>query len=149
MLCAVHPLVKFHSAKSIYPFDCCYTAAAKDAVIRVFVPPGQASKSSDNHTTSDRTCPFDERQAVMRVELCPFLPDDENHSAPMMLTFPTDTSTPQAAVPIFLIHSLAQPFCDQPGCLCQQQRQQIAALLVRIASGALTFRQEGGQTSGQ
>ena len=80
----------------------------------------------------------------MSVELCPFFPDDENHPAPLTLAFPTDTRMPQEAVPIHLIHSLAQPFCDQPACLCQQQRQEKTVLLARIASGALTLWQEGG-----
>ena len=80
----------------------------------------------------------------MSVQLCPFFPDDENHAASLMLVFPTDTSTPQAAVPIHFIHSPAQPFCDQLGCLCQQQRQEKTVLLARIASGALTLWQEGG-----
>ena len=79
----------------------------------------------------------------MSVQLCPFFPDDERSPAAMTLAFPTDTSTPQEPLPVYFIHSLAQPFCNNPGCLCQQQRQQIAALLAGIASGALTLRQEG------
>jgi len=85
---------------------------------------------------------------MMSVQLCPFFPDDENHPAPLTLAFPTDTSTPQAAVPIHFIHSPAQPFCDQLGCLCQQQRQEKTVLLARIASGELVLHQEGGKQTG-
>jgi hypothetical protein len=78
----------------------------------------------------------------MSLQLCPFFPDDENHPAPLTLAFPTDTSTPQAAVSIFLIHSVEHPFCNKPDCICQQQRQEKAALLAGIASGVLILRQE-------
>ncbi|HEY7416585.1 MAG TPA: hypothetical protein VH593_15445 [Ktedonobacteraceae bacterium] len=79
----------------------------------------------------------------MSVQLCPFFPDDENYPAPLTLAFPTDTRMPQAVVPLFLIHNLAQPFCSNPGCICKQQRQQKSDLLSRLVSGELTLRQEG------
>ncbi len=82
---------------------------------------------------------------MMSVQLCPFFPDDENYPAPLTLAFLTDTRMPQEAVPVYLIHSLAQPFCNNTSCLCQQQRQQITELLLRVGRGELMLHQEGGQ----
>jgi len=55
------------------------------------------------------------------------------------LSFTTDTQTPQTAVPVFLIHTLKQPFCSQPSCACHRNQVAAIALLAAIDQGALTL----------
>jgi hypothetical protein len=78
----------------------------------------------------------------MSVYACPFFPDfPENHSqAPLTLLFATDTQTPQTIVPVFLVHTLKDPFCENPHCVCQEQRVRKNALLVSITRGEVMFR---------
>jgi hypothetical protein len=49
----------------------------------------------------------------------------------------TDTASPQAAVPIYLIHSIAHPFCALPGCWCRSGEAEVSTLLAAIGNGAL------------
>lgn len=88
----------------------------------------------------------------MSVPVCTFFPDfpEENHQPPLTLGFTTDTSVPQTIVPVFLIHSMAHPFCTKHGCACQQSRTQKAELLARIGRAELTLQafhdaSEGGR----
>jgi len=57
------------------------------------------------------------------------------------LAFPTDTQMPQPIVPVFLIHTLEQPFCAQPACACHQNHVAVTTLLAAIDQGALTIGQ--------
>jgi hypothetical protein len=55
--------------------------------------------------------------------------------SPLTLAFATDTSTPQPIVPVFLIHSLKEPFCDNPHCVCQVERVRKNMVLLSITRG--------------
>jgi len=65
------------------------------------------------------------------------------------LAFPTDTQTPQPIVPVFLIHTLEQPFCAQPSCACHQNQVTVTTLLAAIDQGALTLGVVGNGTTGK
>lgn len=45
----------------------------------------------------------------------------------------TDTAHPQEIVPIYHIHSITAPLCDQPGCWCRQSEAKVAQLLAGVA----------------
>jgi hypothetical protein len=62
-----------------------------------------------------------------------------NHSG--ILAFTTDTQMSQPIVPVFLIHTLEQPFCSQPACACHQNQVAVTALLAAIDQGALTIEE--------
>ncbi len=86
----------------------------------------------------------------MSVQTCPFFPDfPEGYQEPLTLAITTDTQTPQTVVPVFLIHSLQNPFCNNPRCVCQEQRKQKTSLLASIIRGEITlhhassFQKEG------
>lgn len=49
----------------------------------------------------------------------------------------TDTAHPQPVVPVYLIHSLEQPFCDRQRCWCQQGKAQITPILAALKTGSL------------
>lgn len=78
----------------------------------------------------------------MNVQVGTLFPDfpDEGRHAPLTLGYMTDTSIPQTIVPVFLIHSLKEPFCDNPHCVCQAQRVQKNALLRSITRGEVNLR---------
>ena len=42
---------------------------------------------------------------------------------------PTDTAHAQSIVPIYLIHTIQNLFCDRPGCWCHTNQARIAQLL--------------------
>lgn len=60
----------------------------------------------------------------------------------------TDTAAPQATVPLFLIHSVARPFCPDPLCWCQAQRTQLLLFLEALKSGEMTLCQAASFTDG-
>jgi hypothetical protein len=53
-------------------------------------------------------------------------------------TKPPDTAAPQAAIPIYYIHSLARPFCPLPGCWYKKSKQEVTALMQEIRNGEMT-----------
>lgn len=77
----------------------------------------------------------------MSVQTCTFFPDypDRDDYQSLTLAFPTDTQNAQTLVPVFLIHSLQFPFCDNPRCVCQEQRNQKTSLLASIIRGEITL----------
>ncbi len=60
----------------------------------------------------------------MDVQNCTFFPDfpGEGEQVPLTLACTSDTSIPHTIVPVFLIHSLKDPFCDNPQCVCQAEQ---------------------------
>jgi hypothetical protein len=44
---------------------------------------------------------------------------------------------PVPSIPIYYIHSLEQPFCTNPLCQCQSNRQAAIKLFVQIVEGKL------------
>jgi hypothetical protein len=78
----------------------------------------------------------------MSVQVCTFFPDfpGESQQVPLTLAFATDTQTPQTIVPILLIHSLKEPFCDNPHCVCQTERVRKNAVLLSITRGEAILR---------
>ncbi|HEU5230693.1 MAG TPA: hypothetical protein VFU49_22920 [Ktedonobacteraceae bacterium] len=65
------------------------------------------------------------------------------------LSFPTDTQVPQMIIPVFLIHTLEQPFCSQPSCACHQNHVAVTALLTAIDQGALALGEVTDVTEGK
>jgi hypothetical protein len=59
--------------------------------------------------------------------------------AVLAVRVPTDTAHPQAIVPIYLIHTLARPFCSLPGCWCHTHQPEITSLLEALTTGELTM----------
>ncbi len=53
----------------------------------------------------------------------------------------TDTATPRTPVPIYLIHDLPTPFCQNPWCFCQHGKRAAQSLYGRIAEGDLVLAQ--------
>ncbi len=54
---------------------------------------------------------------------------------------PTDTAHPQEIVPIYLIHTLENPFCSLPGCWCHTDQARITPLLEAIKHGEMTLQE--------
>ncbi|HZO72570.1 MAG TPA: hypothetical protein VFB60_10245 [Ktedonobacteraceae bacterium] len=77
----------------------------------------------------------------MTVQVHPFFSDLPEKVPEYVgtLSFPTDTQTPQPIVPVFFIHTLAQPFCSRPTCACHQNHVTVTALLAAIDQGALSL----------
>lgn len=61
----------------------------------------------------------------------------------------TDTAHPQAAVPIYLVHTLGNPFCPLPGCECHSNQQAIVRLLKQVGDGLLTLREAADFADGK
>jgi len=61
----------------------------------------------------------------------------------------TDTTYPQAVVPIYPIHTPESPFCPLPGCWCHTDQQKIAKLLEQIKEGVLTLREAADFADGK
>ncbi len=78
----------------------------------------------------------------MSVRVSTLFPDfpEEGKPPPLTLRFATDTSVPQPIVPVFLVHSLSDPFCDNPYCICQVERIRKNALLLSITRGEAILR---------
>jgi hypothetical protein len=53
------------------------------------------------------------------------------------LRTPTDTAHPPQAIPIYLIHSIATPFCQQPECWCQTNKRTAEYVLTALNTGEL------------
>ena len=52
----------------------------------------------------------------------------------------TNTATPYAAVPIYFLHSVTQPFCSLSGCWCRSCELEVRALLEAMAKGELLMQ---------
>ena len=78
----------------------------------------------------------------MSVRISTLFPDfpEEGQHTPLTLEYTTDTSIPQTIVPVFLVHSLKDPFCDNPHCVCQAQRVRKNAVLLSITRGEVNLR---------
>lgn len=57
-----------------------------------------------------------------------------------VLSYPTDTVTPIAPIPIFYLHEGEHPFCNRPGCFCMAYQQQLEALLKQVISRDVKLR---------
>lgn len=54
----------------------------------------------------------------------------------------TDTAAlPTPSLPMYFIHSFEQPFCTNPRCRCQSQRQEVIKLFVQLIEGKLLLEQ--------
>jgi hypothetical protein len=58
---------------------------------------------------------------------------------PMLLAQESDTAHPHPHIPILYIHSLRHPFCQNPVCPCQRQRQEAARFIGLVAEGKFLF----------
>ena len=65
------------------------------------------------------------------------------------LRFPTDTAHPQEIVPIYLIHTMENPFCPVPSCWCHTNQEQIAMLLEHIKAGVMTLQEAASFADGR
>jgi hypothetical protein len=72
----------------------------------------------------------------MSVRVSTLFPEHNNQSL-LNLSQPTDTQTPQGGVPLLFVHSMQEPFCSDPLCLCQRHRTLTQALLTLIAQGSI------------
>jgi len=63
------------------------------------------------------------------------------HAEQPALRGATDTSTPTTPIPIYYLHSVEQPFCNRPGCLCLAYFEQIRALFEGAKEQGLQIRQ--------
>lgn len=54
---------------------------------------------------------------------------------------PTDTVYPQEEIPIYLIHTLQQPFCSHPDCWCRANNQRKIRLLNATQNNELVVYQ--------
>ncbi len=66
-----------------------------------------------------------------------------------ILRFTTDTAHPQEIVPIYLIHTIENPFCPVPGCWCHTDQARIAKLLEAINNGEMTLREAANFADGR
>ena len=60
---------------------------------------------------------------------------------PPLVPIATDRAIPFIPIPIYFIHSLAQPFCKNDRCKCHWQQQQVRRLLGNIIEGEITLRE--------
>jgi hypothetical protein len=72
----------------------------------------------------------------MSVRISTLFPEHNNDTS-LTLSQPTDTRTPQCGVPILFVHSVQEPFCSDPLCLCQQNRLLTQSLLTLHSQGAI------------
>lgn len=70
----------------------------------------------------------------------PLFPETPGGKPPFTFGFTTDTSIPQTLVPVFVIHSMKEPFCDNPRCVCQEDRVRKNAMLRSITRGEVYLR---------
>lgn len=71
--------------------------------------------------------------------LFPDFPGDEPQT-PFTFGFTTDTQIPQTIVPVFLVHSMKEPFCNNPHCVCQENRVRKNAMLLSVTRGEVILR---------
>ena len=60
---------------------------------------------------------------------------------PLIVRQDTDTATPRTPVPIYFIHDLAAPFCNNPYCQCQNGRRAVRGLYQGIAANDFLLAQ--------
>ncbi len=65
------------------------------------------------------------------------------------LRIPTDTACPQDIIPIYLMHTLENPFCPLPSCWCHTDQARIAVLLEAINNGEMTLREAANFADGR
>lgn len=74
----------------------------------------------------------------MVATTCTFFPEpEEEDKSPLGTAF----------VPVYLVHSIKQPFCKNPYCVCQQHRPQTSALLESVRLAELTIQRIPGEVS--
>lgn len=59
----------------------------------------------------------------------------------LTIQYPTDTTHPQQSIPMYLIHSLQQPFCNNADCWCQTNKANIVPLLAAITQGDMLLHE--------
>lgn len=60
-----------------------------------------------------------------------------------------NTAHPQDNVPIYLMHTLENPFCPLPGCWCHTDQERIALVLEAIKNGEMTLREAADFVDGR
>ena len=65
------------------------------------------------------------------------------------LRIETDTTYPYDIVPIYLIHTLENPFCPLPGCWCHTDQARIAPLLEHVRNGIMTLHEAANFADGR
>lgn len=68
---------------------------------------------------------------------------------PFALRTATDTAYPYDIVPIYLVHTVDNPFCPLPGCWCHTDQERIALLLEAIKEGEMTLREAADFADGR
>lgn len=61
----------------------------------------------------------------------------------------TDTAHPHPTIPIYFIHSIAQPFCHRPGCWCQTSQKAVTRLFSQIDNREMTLQEAATLTTGE
>jgi hypothetical protein len=51
----------------------------------------------------------------------------------------TDTVIPIPPVPVYVIHSFEQPFCQEGACSCHAHRQEVVRWFVKIVEGQVAL----------
>lgn len=141
---AVYTLRKFHSSIRNVPF-LLFPQWRQTTLCQGVFAARTGEKSSGSLPRP--AVPVDsEKGKPMRVRVSTSSPEfpDDGRQPPFTLRFTTDTSVPQSIVPIFFLHSFADPFCDNPLCSCQEQSMEKAALLARIARAEVALHRASG-----
>ena len=61
----------------------------------------------------------------------------------------SDTSSTRFRVPVFLVHTVTDPFCSHPSCECHTNQAQIARLLQAVSEGEMTLREAADFADGK
>jgi len=67
----------------------------------------------------------------------------------LTIPYPTDTAHPQPSIPIYFIHSIKQPFCNNPSCWCKTNKARIAPLLKAVQTGEMLLSQAASFANGK
>lgn len=66
-----------------------------------------------------------------------------------ILRFTEDATHPRDVVPIYLIHTIANPVCNRPDCWCQTSKAQIAQILKALNSREMVLAKVAGFVDGK
>lgn len=61
----------------------------------------------------------------------------------------SDTAYSHEIVPIYLIHTIENPFCPAPSCWCHRDQERIARLLEHVESSEMTLREAADFADGR
>ncbi len=59
----------------------------------------------------------------------------------------TDMAHPHYAVPMYLVHSIKNPFCNLPGCWCRTNALQVQSLLAKLSNGEMMLYKVGSDAT--